>query len=422
LLNLKMLPMKKLVFLLTFMLLILAACNGASDDPVVQELPTSTVQPVPSQTQRVTATIRPTNTPMPTFTYTPTLTLVPPTETNTPTPSITPTVGGIISAQQPINVRTGPSTDYDILVALPAGTGVQVIGQSPDGEWFNIRIEDGREGWIKSSFVRVEPTPTVMPSITPSPNLTALFLGTPLAPTALIGGQATATPPQQLRTGTPEVIETLPPIQTEGALPGVPTIDNNAIYLTATALSGGLVNPTQRPTTEGQATSDRAITVVPSDFTPPPNSTIATAATAAPQPSATLGTGRSVRVFAFCDNKDYGAITTVPVLRAGDVVKLYWGWIASTEAQINDHLDASNLELRLNGEVINGANDMHGATQPFGSSFIVYWEVPIGPLTSGEYVVTYQVTWDRAIYDGSDFYGPETSNPFEQESCTFTIP
>jgi hypothetical protein len=76
----------------------------------------------------------------------------------------------------------------------------------------------------------------------------------------------------------------------------------------------------------------------------------------------------------------------------------------------------------VNGEVINGANDLHGSIQPFGSQFIVYWEVPIGPLTSGDYVVEYVATWDSAIYDGFEFYGPETSNPFEQESCSFTIP
>jgi uncharacterized protein YgiM (DUF1202 family) len=412
--------MKKLVFLACMMLFALAACNGASDAPVVAEVPTSTVQPVPSQTVRVTATVRPTNTPLPTFTYTPTLTLVPPTTTDTPVPSITPTLGGIVSAQQPINVRTGAGTNFDILVALPAGTGVQIMGQSPDGEWLNIRLDDGREGWISAQFIRIEPSPTYIPSMTPSPDLTALFLGTPLAPTSLVSGsRATATPPSQVRTGTPERA-TVPPIQTEGALPGVPTIDNNSIYLTATALAGGLTNPTQRPAVEGQSTNDRTITVVPSNFTPPANTT---AATSLPQPTATLGTGRSVRVFAYCDDPSYGSeLTTVPVLRAGDVARIYWGWIASSQDQINDHLEASNLELALNGEIINGANEMHGAIQPFGGEFIVYWEVPIGPLTSGEYTITYQVTWDRAIYDGSKFYGPETDNPFEQESCTFTVP
>jgi uncharacterized protein YgiM (DUF1202 family) len=414
-------PMKKLVLLACIMAFALAACNGASDAPVVAEVPTSTVQPVPSQTVRVTATVRPTNTPLPTFTYTPTLTLIPPTTTDTPMPSLTPTVVGIVSAVQAINVREGPGTEYDILIALPAGTGVEIIGQSPDFEWLNIRLDDGREGWISEQFIRIEPSPTPIPSMTPSPDLTALFLGTPLAPTSLVtGGRATATPPEQVRTGTPERA-TVPPIQTEGALPGVPTIDNNAIYLTATALAGGLSNPTQRPTVQGQSTNDRSITVVPANFTPPANATVATSL---PQPTATLGTGRSVRVFAYCDDTaTYGsAITTVPVLRAGDIVKLYWGWIASSADQINDHLEASNLELSVNGELITGANDMHGTIQPFGTQFIVYWEVPIGPLTSGEYTVTYQVTWDRAIYDGSKFYGPETDNPFEQESCTFSVP
>jgi uncharacterized protein YgiM (DUF1202 family) len=415
------LPMKKLVLLLSLMLFALAACNGPSDNPVVVEVPTSTVQPVPSQTVRVTATIRPTNTPLPTFTYTPTLTLVPPTQTDTLTPSVTPTVGGIISAVQAINLRSGPGTEYDIIDALDAGTGVEVITQSPDYEWLNVRLQDGTEGWISAQFVRIEPTPTLIPSMTPSPDLTALFLGTPLAPTSLVGGnRATATPPNQVRTGTPEEDATTPPIRTEGALAGVPTIDSNSIYLTATALAGGLVNPTRQATVAGQSTNDRTITVVPANFTPPANATVATPL---PQPTATLGTGRRVRVFAYCDSPNYGSdLTTVPVLRAGDTVVLWWGWIASKEEEINNHLEASNLELAVNGDIVEGANDMHGATQPFGGQFIVYWEVPIGPLTSGDYVISYQVTWDRAIYDGSRFYGPETDHPFEQESCSFTVP
>jgi uncharacterized protein YgiM (DUF1202 family) len=412
--------MKKLAFLIVLILMILAACNPASDAPVVEELPTSTIQPIPSQTVRVTATIRPTNTPLPTFTYTPTLTLIPPTMTDTATPSLTPTVVGIVSAVQAIYVREGPGTEFNSITALPAGTGVQIIGQSPDGEWFNIRMEDGREGWMAARFVRVEPTPTPIPSMTPSPDLTALYLGTPLA-TPLVSGRATATPPQQVRTGTPDERATIPPIETQGALPGVPTIDNNSIYLTATALAGGLgTNPTQRPPVDGQSTNDRTITVVPADFTP---SAGTAAASPLPQPTATLGTGRSVRVFAFCDNPAFElSLRTVPVLRPGDTVLLWWGWIAASQDQINDHLEASNLDLQVNGQTINGANDMHGAIQPFGGQFIVYWEVPIGPLTSGDYVVTYQVTWDTAIYDGSEFYGPETSNPFEQESCSFSVP
>lgn len=416
--------MKRLTFLFTIMVLVLAACNAGSDTPIVEELPaTATLQPIPSLTIRVTATIAPTNTPLPTFTFTPTLTQIPPTITNTSAPTLTPTVVGIISAVQPINVREGPDTSYSVITALNAGEGVQIIGQNPDGSWYNIRMEDGREGWMAERFIRVEPTPTAFPTLTPSPDLTSLALGTPQAPTQLVSGQASATPPPQVQTQASESQGTSTPIPTAGALGGVPTIDNSSIFLTATALAGGgSAVQTEAPAVDTVATSeDRVITVAPPDFTPSADATDTPLATDAPVATATLDTGRSVRIFAYCDDPSYGNLTTLPVIRPGDSVLIWWGWIAGTEEQVADHIDASSLELAINGETVPNADSFVGEIQPFGGEFIAYWEVPFGPLIAGDYIITYQVTWDRAIYDGSAFYGPDTSTPFEQETCSFSV-
>ena len=410
--------MKKLLSLILILLFVLVACNTPSDEAVIELPPTDTLQPIPSLTPRLTATIRPTSTDLPTFTPTPTLTQVPPTPSDTPTPTLTPTVVGIVSAIQSINVRSGPDTGSSVITALPAGTGVQIIGQNEDGSWYNIRIlDDGREGWMASRFIRVENTPTPFPTLTPSPDLTALFLGTPLPPTELIPGRATATPPTQVQTGTAvSARATVPPIQTEGALPGVPTIDNSAIFQTATALAGGVSLPTSAPAVSNSATEERVITVAASDGTP--QSVTATQGVA-PSPTAS---GRTVRIFAYCDDPNYGAVTNVPVVRAGDNIEIWWGWFAASEDQVLDHIEASNLEITVNGEAIPDANSFVGDILPAGgASYVAYWEVPFGPLTSGEYIITYQVTWDTAIYDGTSFYGPETANPFEQESCTITV-
>ena len=406
--------MKKLFLLLTLLLMFLTACNTPSDDAVVELPATDTLQPIPSLTQRVTATIRPTSTALPTFTPTPTVTLIPPTASDTPTPSLTPTVVGIVSAVEAINVRSGPDTNSNIITALPAGTGVQVIGQNSDGSWYNIRLEDGREGWMASRFIRVANTPTPFPTLTPSPDLTALFLGTPLPPTELVSGRATATPPSQVQTGTVVAQrETVPPVQTEGALPGVPTIDNSAIFQTATALAGGISSPT----VSANATQERVVTVATTSGNNSSNVTATQPASSASTPS-----GRVTRVFAFCDSPQYGAVTNLPVIRAGDTIEIWWGWFAGTEDQVLDHIEASNLELAVNGDAIANANSYVGEVQSAGgSSFVAYWEVPFGPVETGEYLITYQVTWDSAIYDGTSFYGPETANPFEQETCTFTV-
>src|SRR5262245_39931427 len=158
--------MNNLRKIVLFLIIFAAACTPQSDDPVLEIPPTATLLPVVSQTERVTETPVPTRTPLPTFTYTPTLTSVPPTETLSPTPTLTPTVSGIVAWLQPVNVREGPDVNFNILTSINPGTGVIVIGQNPEGTWLNVRLEDGREGWMSSRLVRIEPTATPFPTFT----------------------------------------------------------------------------------------------------------------------------------------------------------------------------------------------------------------------------------------------------------------
>ena len=60
-----------------------------------------------------------------------------------------------ISANQSVNIRTGPSTDDPVIVALSPGTALQYLdedtpaSESADGNrWMLFRTEDGEEGWV----------------------------------------------------------------------------------------------------------------------------------------------------------------------------------------------------------------------------------------------------------------------------------
>ncbi|MDQ7036529.1 MAG: SH3 domain-containing protein [Anaerolineae bacterium] len=178
--------MKNLRKTLLFLLVILASCTTQSDEPVLEIPPTATLLPVVTQTIRVTETQVPTRTLLPTFTFTPTLTSAPPTETLSPTPTLTATVSGIVQSLQAVNVREGPSTEFNILDAVNPGTGVIVIGQNEDGTWFNVRLDDGREGWMSARLLRIEPTATAFPTFTATADLTAIAQGTEF-PTAIMG-------------------------------------------------------------------------------------------------------------------------------------------------------------------------------------------------------------------------------------------
>jgi len=50
-----------------------------------------------------------------------------------------------------VNMRTGPSTDADVLRAVNYGTAVEVLRHDPDG-WSNVR-QNGSTGYIRSDFL-----------------------------------------------------------------------------------------------------------------------------------------------------------------------------------------------------------------------------------------------------------------------------
>ncbi len=400
---------KRILILVVLMSVILAACGGGDEVAQAPE-PTATLLPVVSHTPRVTATPVPSRTPLPTLTQTPTQTTIPPTPTLSPTPTITPTVAGIVQSLQRVNVREGPGTSFSSFDSVAPGTGVMIIGQTSDADWYNIRLEDGAEGWISSRLLFVEPSATPFPSATPSPDLTALFLGTPL-PTQVLGGSTiTPTPPRSIQTGTPgTAVPTPTATVTQPGVPGLPIVDIDTIQQTATALAGGVTNPTRQPA--GEATAAREITVAPRTGTapPPPSDT--------PNPQNVDGRD----VFAFCDDVAQYGIGAPGNLREGDIIDIWWGWIASTPQQVQQHIDTVSYELRVNGESIENVNQYVTDIRTFGSQHIAYWYVPYGPLASGDYEIAYVASWDEVISDGSEQFGPGTDNPFNQESCSFTV-
>ena len=58
---------------------------------------------------------------------------------------------------------------------------------------------------------------------------------------------------------------------------------------------------------------------------------------------------------------------------------------------------------------------------PQGPNYYQYWYMPYGPLTAGQHVITYHITWKAAISDGYEQFGPGTTNPEQTGTCTFTV-
>jgi len=53
---------------------------------------------------------------------------------------------------QDLNVRGGPGTNYPIIVSLPGGTAVDILGKNADASWWFIAF-NGNTGWVSAPFV-----------------------------------------------------------------------------------------------------------------------------------------------------------------------------------------------------------------------------------------------------------------------------
>ncbi len=433
-----------------------AACTTGGGSGSDDSVPTDTLAPLFTLTPRRTATPFYTMTPLPTFTPIPSETPIPPPPSETPTPTPTQPITGIISSLQTVNIREGPGTSFSAFRALNPGTGVEILGQNQEGNWLNILMDDGEEGWVSATLVFLEATATPFPTLTPSPDFTALALGTPL-PTALIGGgTVTPTPPRSVVTETPEgtPADEEPPdpnVEPSATIAFLPIIDVAAVNQTATALAAS-VNPVPisppAPPAEGQSPNvqatdidDRSVVLatptsggggnVGTFQTPTLTSGGSASPSAAAQITATTGVQAStpggnaavqsgVDVFAMCDNPVFG-IAAPTNLAAGSDIEVFWAWYVSDPQYIDPHVEAVTYEIRVNGDLLSNWRQYGQRTIQVGNSYAKYWYVPFGPLQSGNYTITYRATWSEQIFDGYEAFGPGTRNAVEEGSCTFAV-
>ncbi len=109
---------------------------------------------------------------------------------------VLPTSGQCVLAtleNQAVNVRSGPSTDFPILVTISPQSMYPVIGRNNDSTWFLITYGGGsNQGWVSASVTRLGGTCTAIPVATFAPLPTTA--GPTRTPTATLPGGVTATP------------------------------------------------------------------------------------------------------------------------------------------------------------------------------------------------------------------------------------
>lgn len=72
-----------------------------------------------------------------------------------------------------VNVRTGPGTNYPVIVVAPPGTTGEITGKSADGAWWQVKVpvqySVSGAGWVSASYVTVQNTTNVPVVAAPPP-------------------------------------------------------------------------------------------------------------------------------------------------------------------------------------------------------------------------------------------------------------
>lgn len=162
------------VCILAFCLMLLAGCSRITPTPTAAPQAASVVpaQPVPTAlapTQVATDTPEPTLSPTATSSPTPTSTPIPPTAIPSPTalPAIetTPTTPAAtdhldtgvyaVIVKNPVNLRGGPDTGYDIVGEVIGGQRYPALARSENSDWWQIDV-NGTSGWVSAGLVNIE--------------------------------------------------------------------------------------------------------------------------------------------------------------------------------------------------------------------------------------------------------------------------
>ena len=120
-------------------------------------------------------------------------------------PTVTGTPEGpMILVPEQVNVRLGPSTDYEKVGVLIAGQRAPALGRSPGGDWIQIFYPGvlGNVAWVYAPFVVLETGQRLLPIIEPPPTSTPRVTQT-IDPTLAAQFNLSGAPPTRLPTFTP---------------------------------------------------------------------------------------------------------------------------------------------------------------------------------------------------------------------------
>lgn len=62
---------------------------------------------------------------------------------------------GVVGNCERLNVRRAPRKDAAVITIIPEDTELKVLGDSRDGEWYKVHMDDGTKGWCMKQYIIV---------------------------------------------------------------------------------------------------------------------------------------------------------------------------------------------------------------------------------------------------------------------------
>ncbi|MFW5692554.1 MAG: hypothetical protein ACOCX3_04310 [Chloroflexota bacterium] len=104
-----------------------------------------------------------------------------------------------------------------------------------------------------------------------------------------------------------------------------------------------------------------------------------------------------------------------------DNVIVFWSWYASTAELVQEHIDTVDYSVTLYESDVTLPSVIRTEIEQRGSDYWVFYYSTLGNLRPGEYSISYEARWERAISDGYADFGPGTDNDILNGTCTFNV-
>lgn len=115
------------------------------------------------------------------------------------------------------------------------------------------------------------------------------------------------------------------------------------------------------------------------------------------------------------------ALSAPGILYDTDHLVVYWNWWAVEAEQVYDHMRNAQYAIRVAGEPMPFV-EVSPVFRLSDGFYYVFYTADLGSgWRPGHYEIDFQLTWEQAITDGVDDYGPGTENDFIRTGCGFSV-